>query len=71
MNGSGCALEPGTPRKTNFLVASREPTVAGVTNQAAGKRTPPVNLSSASVPVQSRIRNLMEWAYGTTAGRNC
>ena len=33
------------------------------TNEVTGKRTPPVNLLTVSVPVQFQITNLLEWAY--------
>lgn len=47
----------------NFLVANREPTVVGATNQLASKRTPPVSLVTGSIPVLYQITNVEEWAY--------
>ncbi len=55
----------------NFLVANREPSSLGNTNQAfledtnqpGTKRTPPVSLITGSIPVQFQITNLLEWAY--------
>lgn len=49
--------------ETNFLVASREQTLAPVTNIVSGKRTPPVSLLTVSIPVQFQITNLVAWAY--------
>jgi regulator of protease activity HflC (stomatin/prohibitin superfamily) len=43
----------------NLLVASRETT----TNTVDGKRIPPVNLLSVSIPVQFQVSNLRDWAY--------
>ena len=44
----------------NLLVASRE----GLeTNAVAGKRSPPVNLLSVSIPVQYQITDLRKWTY--------
>src|SRR6185503_2787652 len=44
----------------NLLVASRE----GLdTNTLAGKRSPPVNLLSVSIPVQYQITDLKKWTY--------
>jgi membrane protease subunit HflK len=34
-----------------------------VTNNATGKRTPPVGLIAVSIPVQYQITNLMAWVY--------
>lgn len=44
----------------NLLVASRE---ALETNALAGRRSPPVNLLSVSIPVQYQITNLLAWTY--------
>ena len=49
--------------ETNFLVANREELTQPVTNQVAGRRTPPVSLLTVSVPVQYQITNLLAWAY--------
>jgi modulator of FtsH protease HflK len=46
----------------NLLVASRDTT----TNIDAGKKSPPVNLLSVSIPVQFQITNLTAWAYNNT-----
>jgi regulator of protease activity HflC (stomatin/prohibitin superfamily) len=44
----------------NLLVASRE----GLdTNSAAGRKSPPVNLLSVSIPVQYQITDLRAWTY--------
>jgi regulator of protease activity HflC (stomatin/prohibitin superfamily) len=55
----------GQPHRgeTNFLVASHLQLVEETTNAATGKRTPPVNLLTVSVPVQYQITNLLAWAY--------
>jgi modulator of FtsH protease HflK len=50
-------------KEDNFLVANREPVVAGATNQVAGKRTPPVSLVTGSIPVLYQITNVVDWAY--------
>jgi modulator of FtsH protease HflK len=49
--------------ETNFLVASRAQVSQDTTNEATGKRIPPVNLLTVSVPVQFQITNLLQWAY--------
>ncbi len=49
--------------ETNFLVASRLQLSQETTNEVTGKRTPPVNLLTVSVPVQFQITNLLDWAY--------
>ncbi len=46
----------------NLLVASRDTS----TNTDAGKKSPPVNLLSVSIPVQFQITNLTAWAYNNT-----
>ena len=46
----------------NLLVASREPN-GGSTNSVTGKKAPPVNLLSVSIPVQYQIRDVRAWAY--------
>ncbi len=45
----------------NLLVASRD--TLDVTNALGGKRSPPVNLLSVSIPVQYQISNIRDWAY--------
>jgi membrane protease subunit HflK len=37
-----------------------------VATNASGKRNPPVNLLSLSIPVQYQVTNLMAWVYGVT-----
>ena len=49
--------------ETNFLVAGRMQVSQQTTNEATGKRTPPVNLLTVTVPVQFQITNLLEWVY--------
>ena len=49
--------------ESEFLVANREETSLHTTNQAAGKRTPPVSLLTVSIPVQFEITNLVAWVY--------
>lgn len=49
--------------ESDFLVANRVETAVNTTNQAAGKRTPPVSLLTVSIPVQFQITNLVAWAY--------
>jgi regulator of protease activity HflC (stomatin/prohibitin superfamily) len=49
--------------ETNFVVAGRVQISQETTNEGTGKRTPPVNLLTVSVPVQFQITNLLEWAY--------
>ena len=46
----------------NLLVASREPN-GGSTNSVTGKKAPPVNLLSVSIPVQYQIQDVRAWAY--------
>ena len=46
----------------NLLVASRET----LTNTNTGKRSPPVNLLSVSIPVQFQITNIIDWAYNNS-----
>lgn len=46
----------------NLLVASRD--TSGVsTNNVTGKKAPPVNLLSVSIPVQYQIQDVRAWAY--------
>ncbi|MCI0744847.1 MAG: hypothetical protein L0Y58_05510 [Verrucomicrobia subdivision 3 bacterium] len=45
----------------NLLVASRDS--GGATNNVDGKKIPPVNLLSVSIPVQFQISNLVAWTY--------
>ncbi len=51
----------------NLLVASREQSSTNATNtatnNATGRKVPPVNLLSVSIPVQYQITNLNAWAY--------
>lgn len=46
----------------NLLVASRELN-GGSTNSVTGKKAPPVNLLSVSIPVQYQIQDVRAWAY--------
>lgn len=46
-----------------YPVANKDRFSLEVTNNATGKRTPPVSLISVSIPVQYQITNLMAWAY--------
>ena len=46
----------------NLLVASREPN-GGSTNSVTGKKAPPVNLLSVSIPIQYQIQDVRAWAY--------
>jgi regulator of protease activity HflC (stomatin/prohibitin superfamily) len=46
----------------NLLVASRESAGASA-SQTAGRKAPPVNLLSVSIPVQFQIRDIRAWAY--------
>lgn len=48
-------------KEENMLVASHQ--TAASTNSASGKKNPPVNLLSVSIPVQYQITNLLSWAY--------
>lgn len=50
-------------KEENFLVAQRQTSSLETTNQATGKRTPPVSLLTVSIPVQYQITNLVAWAY--------
>lgn len=50
-------------KEENFLIANRETGSLGTTNEAAGRRTPPVSLLTVSIPVQYQITNLAAWAY--------
>lgn len=50
-------------KEENFLVANRDQTSMDATNNASGKRTPPVSLITVSIPVQYQITNLVDWAY--------
>jgi regulator of protease activity HflC (stomatin/prohibitin superfamily) len=71
----GVAPEEGTEKETvvlwtsphgkedNFLVANRDQGLLTATNQATGKRIPPVRLLTGSIPVQFQITNLVYWAY--------
>jgi membrane protease subunit HflK len=46
----------------HLLVASRESSTAS-TNNAGGKKAPPVNLLSVGIPVQFQIHDLKAWVY--------
>jgi len=46
-----------------FPVANKDRVSLEVTNNATGKRTPPVGLIAVSIPVQYQITNLMAWVY--------
>jgi regulator of protease activity HflC (stomatin/prohibitin superfamily) len=46
----------------NLLVASREPEGAGA-GRVTGRKAPPVNLLSVSIPVQFQIQDVRAWAY--------
>jgi modulator of FtsH protease HflK len=48
-------------KEENFLVANRGS--LETTNQATGKRTPPVSLVTVSIPVQFQIHDLLKWEY--------
>lgn len=50
-------------KEENFLVANRDTGFNVTTNQATGRRTPPVSLLTVSIPVQYQITNLVAWAY--------
>ncbi len=50
-------------KEENFLIADREPVSLSVTNDLAGKRTPPVSLLTGSIPIQYQIIDLQAWAY--------
>ncbi|MEW6301975.1 MAG: protease modulator HflK [Verrucomicrobiota bacterium] len=45
----------------NFLVASRQR--EAITNQTPSDQAVPVNLLTASIPVQYTIQNVLDWAY--------
>ncbi|MFN7140384.1 MAG: protease modulator HflK, partial [Limisphaerales bacterium] len=50
-----------------MLVASHEPVSEASTNNATGRKSPPVNLLSVSIPVQFQVTNLTAWAYNNEA----
>ena len=50
-------------KEENFLVANHELISRQDTNDAAGRRTPPVSLLTVSIPVQFQINDLLAWAY--------
>jgi regulator of protease activity HflC (stomatin/prohibitin superfamily) len=50
-------------KEENFLVANRDHSPLETTNQASGKRTPPVSLAAVSIPVQYQITDVQKWAY--------
>jgi modulator of FtsH protease HflK len=53
----------GKEQEDNFLVANRDQTATRATDEASGKRTPPVSLLTGTLPVQYQITNLTAWAY--------
>jgi len=54
----------------HLLVASREQTESAATNAPSGRKSPPVNLLSVSIPVQYQISDLRSWAYQHTDAGN-
>lgn len=50
-------------KEDNFLIANHDQSSLTSTNEATGKRTPPVSLLTVSIPVQFQITNLEAWAY--------
>jgi regulator of protease activity HflC (stomatin/prohibitin superfamily) len=76
-NEEGRAREPvvlwtvaHTKEESDFIVANRAETSTVTTNQATGKRTPPVSLLNVSVPVSFQITNLLDWAYNNEAAKS-
>ena len=57
-------------KEENFLVANHETTSLQDTNDAAGRRTPPVSLLTVSIPVQFQISDLLAWAYNNEDASN-
>lgn len=57
-------------KEENFLVANREQSSVQNTNDAAGRRTPPVSLLTVSIPVQFQISDLIAWAYNNADASN-
>lgn len=57
-------------KEENMLVASREVAAreTDAADAAPGKKSPPVNLLSVSIPVQYQITNLAAWAYNNVDG---
>ncbi len=53
----------GHTKEEVYPVANKDRFSLEVTNNATGKRTPPVSLIAVSIPVQYQITNLMAWAY--------
>jgi modulator of FtsH protease HflK len=56
-------------KEENFLVANREQSLQN-TNDASGRRTPPVSLLTVSIPVQFQINDLLAWAYNNENASN-
>ncbi|MBA4149137.1 MAG: protease modulator HflK [Verrucomicrobia bacterium] len=54
-------------KEENMLVASHEAVSNVGTNNTTGKKSPPVNLLSVSIPVQFQVTNLTAWAYNNEA----
>jgi regulator of protease activity HflC (stomatin/prohibitin superfamily) len=51
-------------RETNLATNATEvPAKAGSTNEASGRKSPPVNLLGVGIPVQYQITNILDWAY--------
>ena len=50
-------------KEDNFLIANRQASSVGETNQLTGKRTPPISLLTVSIPVEYQITNVVDWAY--------
>ena len=48
----------------NLLVASRDQQMLSATNSPDAQQAVPVNLLVAGIPVQYRITNVLDWAYG-------
>ena len=48
----------------NLLVASRDQQMLSATNAPDAQQAVPVNLLVAGIPVQYRITNVLDWAYG-------
>ncbi|MFO1487020.1 MAG: protease modulator HflK [Verrucomicrobiota bacterium] len=57
-------------KEENFLVANHEVGSLQDTNDAAGRRTPPVSLLTVSIPVQFQIDDLLAWAYNNDGASN-
>lgn len=48
----------------NLLVASRDQQILSATNSPDAQQAVPVNLLVVGIPVQYRITNVLDWAYG-------